>query len=245
MRNLHDLKSFHENALNEWNSTALIMKEALKDGPDTRKTFVEVVLVLSDMAGKDAIKRQNIIKAGQVILHSMSDRTSPKMSNPVPVEITKKPDRWKSVRRVALTLFVLILCVGSFAGGFALNMPMVISHLPRLTTKTPEPSSTPEEVIRQYMNAIHRHDKPAIIALYHPEVRKKLSGYDVDIADNLYRYNRDAVQPLETHIESVQEDTTAKAIITLRIPNTDKTDSRTIRLRKFENIWYLSDANSY
>lgn len=78
MRNLHDLKSFHENALNEWSATAIIMKEALKDEPDTRKTFVEVVLALSDMAGKDAKKRQNLLKAGHVVLHGLADGKSAK-----------------------------------------------------------------------------------------------------------------------------------------------------------------------
>ena len=147
MRNLHELKSFHENALNEWNATALIMKEALKDEPDTRKTFIEVVLALSDMAGKDANKRKNLLKAGNIVLHGMTDgkiyETPPL---PPPTEAPKKVDRWKGVRRVLFSLLVVILCAGSFAGGFALNMPMVISHVPRLTTKTPEPSSTPEEV---------------------------------------------------------------------------------------------------
>lgn len=230
--------------MNEWNATALIMKEALKDEPDARKTFVEVVLALSDMAGKDAIKRQNILKAGNIVLHGMTDGKWPKTPPPLPVEHTKKPDRWKTARRVLLTLLVLLLCAGSFAGGFALNMPMVISHVPRLTTKTPEASSTPEEVIRQFIAAAHRQDKPAIIALYHPEVRKRLSGYDVDLdlVEDLYEYNKDAVQPLETTIESIQEETTAKAIITLRIPNTDKTESGTMHLRKFENTWYLVDT---
>ena len=244
MKNLHDLKSFHENALNEWNATALIMKEAIHGEKEASQAFVEVVLALSDMAGTDAKKRQNIVKAGGVLLHALSAGKCPTTPPPLPPEPTKKPDRWKGVRRVLLTLFVLLLCAGSFAGGFALNMPMVISHVPRLTTKTPEPSSTPEEVIRQFIAAAHRQDKPAIIALYHPEVRKRLSGYDIDLdlVEDMYRYNKDAVQPLETSIESIQEETTAKAIITLRIPNTDKTESGTMHLRKFENTWYLVDT---
>lgn len=244
MRNLHDLKSFHENALNEWNATALIMKEAMQGEPDTRTAFVEVLLALSDLAGKDANKRTHLLKAGNIVLHGMTDGKTSPTPPPLPVVPTKTPDRWKTVRRVALTLLVFVLCAASFAGGFALNMPMVISHVPRLTTKTPEPSSTPEDVIRQFIAAAHRQDKPAIIALYHPEVRKRLSGYDVDLdlVEDLYRYNKDAVQPLETSIESVQEETTAKAIITLRIPNTDKTESGTIHLRKFENTWYLVDT---
>ena len=65
---------------------------------------------------------------------------------------------------------------------------------------------------------------------------------DIDLVEDLYRYNKEAVQPLETHIESIQEDSTAKAIITLRIPNTDKTETGTIFLRKFENTWYLVDT---
>ena len=242
MRNLHDLKSFHENALNEWNATALIMKEAMKDEKDTRQAFVEIVLALADMAKQDAKKRQNIVKAGGVLLHALSDGKWPKTPPPLP-EQPKKTDRWKGVRRVALTLLVIMLCAGSFAGGFALNMPMVISHLPRLTTTTPEPSSTPQEAIRQFIAAAHRHEKPALIRFYHPEVRKRLSEYeiDVDFAEDLYQYNKYAVQPIETHIESVQEETTATAIITLRIPNTDKTESGTIHLRKFEDNWYLVD----
>ena len=123
-------------------------------------------------------------------------------------------------------------------------MPVVISHLPRLSTTPPKPSSTPEEVIRQFVEASHRRDIPAIVALYHPEVRKRLNGYEVDdeIAEVLYEYGVEAVRPLETHIESVQEETTAKAIITLRIPNTNRTETGTIHLRKFENVWYLINS---
>ena len=69
--------------------------------------------------------------------------------------------------------FVVIIGVGAFAAGFAANMPMVISHLPRLSTTTPKPSDTPEEVIRQFIEAAHRHDIPAVIALYHP----RMSGW--------------------------------------------------------------------
>lgn len=243
MKPLHELKSFHEHALNEWNATALIMKEAMKDEKDTRQAFVEIVMELSDIAGKDAKKRQNIVKAGSILLHALAEGKWPTTPPPLPVP-PKTVDRWKTARRVLLTLLVVVLCAGAFSGGFALNMPVVISHLPRVTTKTPEPSSTPEEVIRQFIDAAHRHDLPAIIALYHPEVRKRLDGYDVDneIAEELYEYNQQAVRSLETHIESIEEETTAKAIITLRIPNTDKTESGTIHLRKFEDTWYLVDT---
>ena len=86
MRNLHELKSFHENALSEWNATALIMKEAMKGETDTRKTFVEVVVALSDMAGKDVTKRKNLIKAGYIVLHSMADGTWPKTPPPPSVK---------------------------------------------------------------------------------------------------------------------------------------------------------------
>ena len=178
------------------------------------------------------------------MLHGLADGKWPKLPPPLPPDPPKTNDRWRTARRVALTLLVCILCAGAFAGGFALNMPMVISHVPRLTTKTPAPSRTPEEVITQFITAAHRHDKPAIVELYHPEVRKRLSSYDIDfdLIDHLYEYNKQAVQPLETSIESIQEETTAKALITLRIPNTDKTESGTFLLRKYENTWYLMDT---
>ena len=169
MRNLHDLKSFHENALNEWNATALIIKEAMKDEPDTRKTFVEVVLALSDMAGKDAKKRQNLLKAGHVVLHGLADGKWPKTPPPLPpVEQPKKPDRWKGVRRVFLVLSIILLCVGSFAGGFALNTPRVVSYLPSKSTPA-EPSNTPEELLTQYVEAVSHKDIQRALGLFTPK----------------------------------------------------------------------------
>lgn len=245
MRNLHELKSFHENALNEWNATALIMKEALKDEPDARKTFVEVVLALSDMAGKDAAKRKNIIKAGHIVLHSMADGKLPKTPPPLPPEPPKPVDRWKGVRRVSLTLFVLLLCAGSFAGGFALNTPLVVSHLPKLTSSTPEPSNTPEQAINQYFEAAYRHDIPAVIAMYHPEVRQKVSNDvdNLDIVNDIYEYNKQAAQPVKTHLDSIQEERTAKAIMTLRLPGSDEQESGMILLRQFDNAWYIMNVD--
>ena len=245
MRNLHELKSFHENALNEWNATALIMKEALKDEPDARKIFVEVVLALSDMAGKDAIKRQNILKAGNIVLHGMTDGKWPKTPPPLPVEQTKMPDRWKTVRRVALTLLVLVLCAGAFAGGFALNMPLVVSHLPKLTKNLPEPSNTPEQAIEQYFKAAYRHDIPAVIAMYHPEVRQHVSE-DIDrldIVNDIYEYNTQAVEPIETHLDSIQEERTAKAYMTLRLPHSKEQETGLVLLRQFENAWYIMNVD--
>lgn len=245
MRNLHELKSFHENALSEWNATALIMKEAMKGETDTRKTFVEVVVALSDMAGKDVTKRKNLIKAGYIVLHSMADGTWPKTPPPLPQESQKKPDRWKGVRRVVLTLFALILCAGSFAGGFALNMPLVVSHLPKLTKSTPEPSNTPEQAIEQYFEAVYRHDIPAIIAMYHPEVRQEVSDdvNKLDVVNDIYEYNKQAAKPVETHLDSVQEDRTAKAFMTFRLPNSGKQESGMILLRQFENAWYIMNVD--
>ena len=148
---------------------------------------------------------------------------------------------WRTVKRATLLIAVIGLCLGAFAAGFAANMPMVISHLPRLSTTTPKPSSTPEEVIRQFIEAAHRHDMPAVIALYHPEVRKRLNGHDIDmdIVEDLHEYGQEAVRSLETHIESVEEDYSAKAIVTLRIPNTNKSDTGAIYLRQFQGVWYL------
>lgn len=234
MKNLHDLKSFHENALNEWNATALIMKEALKDEPDTRKTFVEVVLALSDMAGKDAKKRQNVIKAGHIVLHSMSDGKLPK-TPPLPPEL-KKPEKKKKAGRVLLFLLVLFLCTGAFAGGFLLNTPNMLANLPGQLTKA-IPTSSPEQVIQQLMAAIIRNDKSAVIALYHPEQRKDLNSYQIDFVDDFQRYANNAANPITSKIESVQEEATAKALVTISYNN--RAETVTVRLRKFEHQWYL------
>ena len=245
MRNLHDLKSFHENALNEWNATALIMKEAMKDEPDTRKTFVEVFLALSDMAGTDANKRKNLLKAGHVVLHGLADGKWPKLPPPLPPEPPKKVDRWKGARRVALTFLVLLLCAGAFTGGFALNMPMVISHVPKLTKTLPEPSSTPEQAIESYFKAAQRHDIPAVLAMYHPEVRQYVSE-DVDrldVVNDIYEYNAQAIQPIETHLDSLQEERTAKAYMTLRLPHSNEQETGLVLLRQFENAWYIMNVD--
>ena len=236
MKNLHDLKSFHENALNEWNATALIMKEAMKGETDTRKTFMEVVIALSDMAGKDINKRRNLIKAGHIVLHSMSEGKLPQTPPPLPPEPTKKVDRWKGVRRVFLTLLVVLLCAGSFAGGMALNTPNVLAKLPGIVTEQ-IPTSSPEHVIQQLMAAIIRNDKAAVIALYHPEQRKDLSSYQIDFVDDFQRYTKDAAHPLTAKVESVQENATAKALVT--ISYIDRAETATVRLSKFENQWYL------
>ena len=245
MRNLHDLKSFHENALNEWNATALIMKEAMQGEPDTRKAFVEVMLALSEMAGTDAQKRRNLLKAGDIVLHGLADGKWPKTPPPLPPESSKKVDRWKGVRRVFLTLLVLLLCAGSFAGGFALNMPLVVSHLPKLTKTLPEPSNTPEQAIDSYFKAAQRHDIPSVLAMYHPEVRKSISD-DIDrldVVNDIYEYNAQAVEPIEFHLDSLQEERTAKAYMTLRLPHSNEQETGLILLRQFEDAWYIMNID--
>lgn len=145
-------------------------------------------------------------------------------------------DRWKGVRRVLLTLLVLPLCAGSFAGGMALNTPNVLAKLPGIVTEQ-IPTSTPEQVIQQLIAAIIRNDKAAVIALYHPEQRKELNNYHIDFVDDFQRYTKDAAHPLTAKVESVQENATAKALVT--ISYSDRAETATVRLSKFENQWYL------
>ena len=242
MRKLQDYKSYKENILDEWNATALFLQEVLREETAAARprAFVQSVMSFTIMAGANAPRRANLLKAGELVLSSLHLETPPS----VPKAPVVSRSMWRTVKHTALLIAVIGLCLGAFAAGFAMNMPLVISHLPRLSTTPPKPSSTPEEVIRQFVEASHRRDIPAIVALYHPEVRKRLNGYEVDdeIAEVLYEYGAEAVRPLETHIESVQEETTAKAIITLRIPNTNRTETGTIHLRKFENVWYLINS---
>lgn len=236
MRNLHELKSFHERALDEWNATALIMKEAMKDEKDTRQAFVETVLALTDIAGQDARKRQNIVKAGGILLHALSDGKWPKTPPPLP-EPPKKTDRWKGVRHVAITLLVIMLCVVSFAGGFALNIPKVISTLPSISTPA-EPSNTPEEVLQQLVEAVSRKDWQRILGLYHPNARKELRldsiEYQVeDIADAFEK----GVMP-RLRIEGIEQETRSKLFTTI-IVNEQQVEKKNIYLRQFENTWYI------
>lgn len=103
--------------------------------------------------------------------------------------------------------------------------------------KKRNPTSSPEQVIQQLMAAIIRNDKSAVIALYHPEQRKDLNSYQIDFVDDFQRYTKDTAHPLTAKIENVQEDSTAKALVT--VSYNDRTETATVRLRKFESQWYL------
>lgn len=237
MRNLHDLKSFHENALNEWNATALIMKEAMKDEKDTRQAFVEIVLALADMAKQDAKKRQNIVKAGGVLLHALSDGKWPKTPPPLPPDPPKKNDRWRGVRRALLTFLVIMLCAGSFAGGFALNIPKVISTLPSISTPA-KPSNTPEELLQQLVEAVSRKDWQRILGLYHPNARKelRLDSIEYQVEDIAEAFEKGVMPRLR--IEGIEQDTRSKLFTTI-IVNEQQVEKKNIYLKQFENVWYI------
>lgn len=234
MKNIQTLKSFHERALDEWNSAALVMKEAISGEKDTHRAFVEILLTLADMAGKDKQKRQNLLRAGDVILHSIAADSTPKMSPTALSELAEKSDRWK---RIALIILACLLCVGSFAGGFALNTPKVVSSLPSTSTSA-TPSNTPEELLQQLVEAIPRKDWQRILGLYHPIIRKDLRANSIEsqIAD-IDRAFKQGVMP-QLRIEGIEYDLRAKLFTTI-IVNQQQIAKKTINLKQFENVWYI------
>lgn len=47
----------------------------------------------------------------------------------------------------------------------------------------------------------------------------------LDVVNDIYEYNTQAIEPIETHLDSLQEERTAKAYMTLRLPHSHEQES--------------------
>ena len=106
MRKIQDYKSYKENILDEWNATALFLQEVLREESAAARprAFVQSVMSFTIMAGANAPRRANLLKAGELVLSSLHLETPP----PVPKKPMAFRGAWRTVKRAALLIAVVM-----------------------------------------------------------------------------------------------------------------------------------------
>jgi hypothetical protein len=71
--NLHTIKSFHEAALDQWNSLTIVLRDAVNAAAPAQRasTFLDAVCSLLELAGANPARRQNVLKGADVLLQPL------------------------------------------------------------------------------------------------------------------------------------------------------------------------------
>lgn len=235
MRNLRDCAHYRDNVLDAWNDTALLLQEAVAGEAiaDRPRMLLHGVVSLSNQIGASGPRRANLLKAAEIVMASLHlDSPAPHAAPPKPASTV-----WRKVKRAALVIGVVLVAIIGFAAGFAANIPSVSSNLPFPSTPA-KPSNTPEDVLRQLVEAIPRKDWQRVLDLYHPIIRKKirLSSIEMQVHDIAYAFKR-GVTP-QVRIEGIEAESKMKVFVSV-IVNEQKVDTELINLWQDGEHWFI------
>ena len=245
--NLTPLTSFHERTLDEWNSTAKVLLEATKTVAPAKRlqTFMQTVIELSEVAGKNLPRRHNLVKAGEVVLHGIfyvkDERSEPTpKQNPLPSE---EPSLWQTtvtfVRRAFLFLLILTLCAGAFQFGRLSVVPPKAAATATTVTPVSKPEVTADIVVGNYIDAAYEGNMTRVLELFHPDKVKQQGNLIIaettELAKQLPQFN-------EIKTLKVETEETAQVIVSF-INKVGKTRPGQFYLKKDEGQWRLTELD--
>jgi hypothetical protein len=237
--NIHKLKSFHEAALEQWNSIAVIINEAISTvAPEQRsQVFIQTVMALTDIAGINQTYRMNIIKGADVMLPSLfhvaeNHKRTPENDTS---SIASQP-AWKRfltiIRRSVITILVVGLLAGSFVLGRLSMQPRMIPFIPT-NLPTPVPEASPERIVQLYFEAVRQKDMTRVLELCHTEMVKSHSEFIIGEATQLANI---FPQLQEIQTLKVEIDETAEILVNI-VDKRGESETGKFVLRKQQGQW--------
>ena len=198
--NLYKLKSFHESALDQWNSIAIVLAEASNTvEADKRQTaFIQAVMELTNIAGTDQSRRQNILK-GANVFHLAGNPTTSKgtqqtsnqgLSNTKRLS-KERPSVVKRMANILLKAIIVMILLALLAGSFALGR---FSRYPRFHAFIPptlaslSDNATPAQVVKQYFDASQQGDMTKLMELFHIDKLRDDGDYIISESKELAHY---------------------------------------------------------
>lgn len=244
MMNLHQFKSYHERALDQWNSTAMIIVEAMNTTPKPQRPqmFISIILALSDVAGANQARRNNITKGAEVILNSLLDGSgvpniSIQRTPPLPAPPTFGTRFKRGVFRTITIVFLIALAIGSFFAGRASLQPRIASYIPVFKNITIDPEASPEEIVQKFLESVRQRNTQQILALFHPDEIKKRGGFIIrETTEMAEEYPK--IQ--EINMLSTDREETAHIIVDFVYRSGD-TETGKFVLQKYHAQWHIMD----
>lgn len=126
------------------------------------------------------------------------------------------------------------LVLSFIAGRFSAH-PRIVSKLPTISGPV-EPGEPPEEIIRQFIQAVRMHDVQKVMALGHPELIQEDAWRLTDVVNS----GQEVFDKVKTFtILDIRTDETA--IVTMSFETDEGTDTEEILLKKYQNEWRIVD----
>lgn len=238
----HRSQSFPEKTLDRWNNIAIFLTETVKSVPSEQRsqTFIQSVMDLSTIANDNQIYRQNLLKGADIVFHGIFHTSE---NHPVPSERLEKQvqlSRWKRftifIRKLTLTILVIILIAGAFVLGKASTQPRITAqNATTSSTAIPKLEDSPEIAIKDFLEAVQKEDISMAMGLFHPN-EVKINGRF--LIDGTLRLVEDLPRFHEINPSSVVTEETALVMMNF-VQQDGKIIPGEFFLRKYQGKWFL------
>lgn len=242
--NIHHIKSYHERSLDEWNSTAIVISEAVNTAPTSQRSqaFMQVVLTLADIAGKNQARRENITRGAAVIFNSLIDGSNvPQIvfqklpSTPTPPSFGARCKR--TTVKVFSTIFVLTLIVGAFWFGRVSVQPRIASLLPITSQISIDQDTSPEQIVQQFLESVRQGNAQQVLTLFHPDTVRKKGGF---LLSETAEIIKDLPIMRDITILNADRDDSAQVLVNFTY-HSGETETGTFTLKHSQARWYIMD----
>ena len=241
--NIHQLKSFHENSLDQWNSIAIVLKEAFNTAPQDQRAqqFLQAVMALLDIAGTNQTRRDNIVKGANVVLQGLVHETERIPARPEEKTTSASPSFGKRLttlfQRIGVILLILVGIAGAFLVGRLSMHPKIISLIPTVSPAPPSELS-PDKLVQQYFTTNQSNDMSQVLALFSADTVKTRGEYLVRRATFLAQ-TFSSIQ--EIKILKLETEETAQVMVSV-MNKQGSSQVGEFRLQKDQGEWRLVDV---
>jgi len=144
---------------------------------------------------------------------------------------------WQNIWTWCVRVMIAACMVLAFLAGRFSAHPRIVSKLPTMSRPI-EPGAPPEDIIRQFFQAVRLHDVQKVMALCHPEFIQERNWQIADMLDS----GPEALASVgEIMILNIMIDETA--LVTLSIHAGNETETGEMLLKKYQNEWRVVDVD--